>query len=96
MECQLKIYGRSDDLIEVEGAAQEEFHAKHGEPSYIKVAGGYLFKVEYDTDGIWRIKVVKTPNAVNHEHTPAEETDSYSDVIRITNVSEGVEVKMRD
>jgi hypothetical protein len=96
MRSQLKIYGRSDDLIEVVGAVREEFYAKYGEPSYIEVGDDYLFKVEYSTGGVWRIEVVKTPNGVNHEHTPAEETDSYSDVVLVSNVDDGTEVSMRD
>ena len=88
----MKLYGRSDDLIEVEGAVSEEFYANYGEPSYIEIGRHYVFEVKCDSEGIWRIQEVKTPNAVDWEITPAEDMDSYSDVARIECLGYDVEV----
>lgn len=55
-----KIYGASDDLIELEGQIREEFnHYGSGDDSKAAIlafSDGTLLEVEYDDDGIWRIK----------------------------------------
>jgi hypothetical protein len=52
------IYGASDDLIEIEGQLSEELNPRSDEPSLLAFSDGTLLEVEYDRDGIWRIKVL--------------------------------------
>lgn len=53
---QTKIYGASDDLIELEGQISEEFNGGGDEGDILAFSDGTLLEVLYDKDGIWRIK----------------------------------------
>lgn len=55
----LKIYGASDDLIEVEGDAQEEFNHFSKEPAFLHLGTAAVVKCQYANDGIWRLEVVR-------------------------------------
>lgn len=58
------IRGASDDLIELEGAIDEEFTASYdGRPTYLAFSGGLILSVTYTTEGIWRIHRVDGPPA---------------------------------
>mgnify|MGYP006293181785 CR=1 FL=1 len=56
----ITIHGRSDDLIEVEGAVTEELTANYGEPTIVHV-GPWTFEVVYTTDGNWEITPIDVP-----------------------------------
>ena len=58
MEYSLKIYGASDDLIEIEGDINAEFDANSDGPYYIAISDGTLLDIHYDNDGLWRIKLL--------------------------------------
>ena len=60
---QIKIYGASDDLVEVEGGIREEFNPSGNDPSYLIVSEGSVFKIVYDDDGIWRVNRIITGTA---------------------------------
>lgn len=54
----IKIYGDSDDLIEIEGQIREEFNFfpdDENENRLLAVSDGTLLRINYDADGIWRI-----------------------------------------
>lgn len=76
----LKIYGASDDLIEVESDNQREFHSEEFQADQTNVLGfsdGTLLEIRYDKWGVWRItSVVRGLNFIRIE--PAE-TDIKSD-----------------
>lgn len=55
------IYGRSDDLIEVEGGVQKELYANYGEPTTVHV-GPFTFEVVYTNDGEWEITPETIPD----------------------------------
>ncbi len=55
----IKIYGASDDLLEVEGDINEEFSVNCDEHIYLGVSDGSLFSVKYDENGIWRINLLR-------------------------------------
>ncbi|MGE5681834.1 MAG: hypothetical protein ACM34K_13225 [Bacillota bacterium] len=61
----IKVYGCSDDLIEIEGDIKEEF-SKFGtsedEPCLLAFDNGTILKCFYDNDGIWRFKVISHGN----------------------------------
>jgi len=54
-----KVYGASDDLIELEGQITEEFsHSTYqddAQSAILAFSDGTLLEVRYDDDGIWRI-----------------------------------------
>jgi len=53
----IKIYGASDDLIEIEGDINEEFSAFLDENGHIAISDGSLIKVFYN--GEWFFNVLK-------------------------------------
>ena len=52
----VKIYGASDDLIEIEGDISDEINCYNEENGIaLAFSDGTALRVIYDTDGIWRI-----------------------------------------
>lgn len=98
---QTKIYGYSDDLVEIEGAINDEwgcFH--HKKPIPIEVSDGTKATIFYD--GEWKINVpfagskyVEKIDSVgdDNEHTgKADGCTSYSDVLIFEDGIEWVKV----
>lgn len=88
----IKVYGASDDLIEVEGSVREEFTAYGNEKRHLLAfSTGHVVACLYDDDGCWRTLVLATPKSGTHSITPgdptADERDDgtpgYSDVLTI-------------
>lgn len=82
----LKVYGASDDLIEIEGDIREEFYAVSGEkPTLLAFSDGTLLQVQYGGGGqaFWRI----TPlvyGAAKYQKTEATDEDvNYSDIVTL-------------
>ena len=90
MTGNIKIYGASDDLIEIEGDISEEFGDfdtdKH--PGCIAFADGTILRIQYgiNDEGIWRITPLCVPatTIISHEICVSEDADPYSDVVAIT------------
>lgn len=85
-----KIYGASDDLIEIDGAISEEANHYDATRVIIKASDGTQARITYD--GEWRITVEvegeKYLNLIHsvgdegeHLHEDAKGCSSYSDVI---------------
>jgi hypothetical protein len=53
----VRIYGASDDLIEIDGDLSEEFGAYDSDPVYLGFSDGTLLNIRYDNDGNWRIVI---------------------------------------
>ena len=52
----IKIYGASDDLIEIEGDIREELtYNENAENNYLAFSDGTVVSIFYDNDGVWRI-----------------------------------------
>ncbi len=95
-----KIYGASDDLIEIEGAISDEanVYLKTNERINFLVSDGTKGRIENDSEGIWRFEILSTGNkflskvlAVGEDAKHIGEASgcsSYSDVIIL---DEGVE-----
>jgi hypothetical protein len=88
----VKVYGASDDLIEVDGDIREEFgyHYSESDPTtkYLSFSDGTVIRVRYgeaDEYG-WSLKAMAdgTDSAVTH--IPATSEDNYSDMIEIEDV----------
>lgn len=82
-----KIYGASDDLIELEGQITEEFNHcdNYGEHvmAILAFSDGTLLEVDYDKDGIWRIKTLAQGDAViTHVSGSVEKDTPVADAFR--------------
>lgn len=87
----IRIYGASDDLVEVEGDISEEFtytgdFCRFNGDDLLAFSDGTVIGVRYDAQGIWRLSVVCSGTArVVHQVCTADgfEDDEYSDVIHL-------------
>jgi hypothetical protein len=86
----LRIYGASDDLIEVEGAVCAEFNPDAGESgedelTYLATSAGTLLSIDYTKGGIWRVHVLDKGDAIEvvKEEAPTDDEDNYSDVVTL-------------
>lgn len=83
---EIRIYGHSDDCIEIEGAIVDEHYAYDG-PMYLHFDNGLVVECEYspeDYSGKWRIREVK-PCHYQTIHEPAQDCDNNNtDVLRLT------------
>lgn len=57
-----KVYGASDDLVELAGCVREEL-VGGDEPTYIRFTNGTYVKVVYGPEGVWRIEELTKGNA---------------------------------
>ena len=73
----IKVYGASDDLIEIEGDIREEFSGDRG---YLGFSNGTVIHIYYTSKGIWRISPF-FGNSVIYQVN--RETDEYSDTAHI-------------
>jgi len=55
----IRIYGASDDLIEVEGDICEEFPCFTEDGCYMGVSDGTLLRANYNDDGNWVFSMIK-------------------------------------
>lgn len=77
----ITIYGASDDLIEIEGDINEEFNVPD-EICYLILSNGVLLEIEYDIDGIWRIKNLfknKNDGVIITQCTSNDNDEDYTD-----------------
>jgi hypothetical protein len=78
----VRVYGASDDLIEVEGPAPVSDEFSGGEkPKFVGFSDGTVLRVVYADDGCWRV-TREVEGAAQYAHTPAvgADDDNYSDV----------------
>lgn len=62
----LRLFGYSDDLVEVEGDLSEEFDWYADDPNesrLLAISDGHLLRIRYDEDGIWRLSVAQSGTA---------------------------------
>lgn len=80
----IKVYGASDDLVEIEGDIEEEFGA-YDCKGYLMFSNGVLLTIEYGDMGIWRIECLADPNNVVEieKCPPNDDDDPYSDIANI-------------
>ena len=72
------VYGASDDLIEVDGALSEEFSATD-DSAVLAFSNGVVLRIEYDRDGIWRVRPLAGASRVTVTVAPTDDDDNYSD-----------------
>lgn len=78
----LKIYGSSDDRIEVEGDIDEEFGHYSDDPIFMAVSDGTLLRIVYDEDGIWRITRI-VAGAATFEKTEGDVEKDTPDIVTL-------------
>ena len=90
MKYTLTITGASDDIIEIGGDISEEFNAYSRrdnsgarEAFILTVSDGSLFKVLYDSDGIWRVISVVRGGA-GFSKVDGDVTADTNDVLTLT------------
>lgn len=59
----LYISGFSDDLIELNGAIEDEISNSSGRPMYLRFTNGVHLSVEYTKSGIWSIAILDVGQA---------------------------------
>jgi hypothetical protein len=81
----VRVWGASDDLIEVDGALCEEFGAFDEEEGVVLAfSDGTVLHVRYDSEGCWRVGRL-VAGAAAFEHTPATgPDDDYTDRVTLT------------
>ena len=88
----VRIYGTSDDLVELDGDVDEEI-SSFNQPTYLLFNDGSQIKIEYDPDktACWRIEVVTKGDAAHSEiRKGIDEGESdvvpsaYSDLLVLT------------
>lgn len=80
----IKVYGSSDDLIEVEGDVTEEFSPSTS-IGYLGFSDGTVLKYEYDRFGFWRFDCFASPDGGISISKPMMTDKEYSDVVEIAN-----------
>ena len=73
----LRVYGSSDDLIEIDGDINEEF-VYDGEGGFLAFSDGTLLAVEYSDTGIWRFGPLNHGSA-EYANDAATEDDGHRD-----------------
>ncbi len=93
----IKIYGSSDDLVEVEGSVPgcNEF-GTYNRPLYVELSTGDVFKVEYTGVGVW--EVTHHVNAgvggvtwSKINHGAGDDPEPYTDTVTASGAIEWVE-----
>lgn len=80
---QTTITGASDDLIELDGQIREELNPRGDEPSLLAFSDGTLLEIEYDKDGIWRVRQL-AKGACEFSLKPGSVADDTFDVATLT------------
>lgn len=61
------VTGASDDLIELDGELCEEFGTYHCGDGRMAFSDGTLLTVKYDSDGLWRFKLIFKGSLYDHK-----------------------------
>jgi len=80
----IKIYGASDDLIEIEGDIREEFYLKSDEDGdFLAFSDGTILHIQYTNEGLWRITPIFKGKAKYKKEYEAVSGDDeeYSDIV---------------
>ena len=81
----VKVYGCSDDLVEIENSEYPEGEIDcYDDKVTIWFDDNTVIEVNYDNDGIWRIKEIQGGHAPRNLNVCKEDSeDDYSDVFEI-------------
>ncbi|HEX2868667.1 MAG TPA: hypothetical protein VHO03_16625 [Ignavibacteriales bacterium] len=79
----IKVYGSSDDLVEIEGDIVEEFSHYGDESCLLAFDNGVILECRYEDDGIWRFRVKSQGNTTVNVIPPDLTKDEYSETVVI-------------
>ncbi len=105
MMATIKIYGASDDLVEVEGQVPgcNEYGA-YDSPRYVELSSGDVFKVEYTDAGVWAVNIhkegvlsrppkgTKGVSITKESHGTGSDPEPYTDTVTVSGPFQWVEV----
>lgn len=60
----IRVYGASDDLIEIDGDIRDELGVECDIPHYLAFSDGTVLKIVYDDNGVWRINKIYEGSAI--------------------------------
>lgn len=93
----VKIYGASDDLVEVEGDVNGcNEYGSFDKATYIHLSTGDVFKAEYTDEGVWKVDRFrngkKKLSIAKEPHADGDDPDPYTDTVTITGDIKWVDV----
>jgi hypothetical protein len=78
------IYGRSDDLIEIDGHISDEIDSYRESKDLVTLPGLTVLRIFYDDKGEWRVLPVKKgTDFVDWQPSLGADTKEYSDVVTL-------------
>jgi hypothetical protein len=85
----LKVYGSSDDLIEIEGDIYDEYCVNFDSDNdevILALSNGIALAIKYNDCGLWKIsQIAGNPSDVKFTHIATDpDSDAYSDVAEIS------------
>lgn len=72
-----KVYGHSDDCVEIEGDVDAEFY---DDDTRLKFDDGTILRITYANDGFWRIEVLTRGTLFVRVVQGGDVDDDYTDV----------------
>lgn len=79
----IKIFGHSDDLIEVKGDILKEFYVHNGYWRLVTASNGVLLRIQLTDAGVWRIQPLAGADRVVVVQAPEDDEDNYFDIATI-------------
>lgn len=79
----LKLYGASDDCIEIEGELDLEFSYQE-ENDKIIFPDGTIAGIEYADEGMWKITILEKGYAAISLHEATDIDTDYSDILTLS------------
>lgn len=87
LRVSVKVYGTSDDLVEVEGDITEEFNPLHDDkPSFLAFSDGTVLRITYD--GMWHIARIAEGSAEYAKRNATDIDQDYSDIVTLTGLAD--------
>lgn len=84
------IYGYSDDLVEVDGDATDEFYGGQ-DPTIVRISAGFsstLIRVVYQDDATWSVEDITDSRMTTHYDVGDHDWCNYSEAVRFESSSD--------
>ena len=80
----VKVFGCSDDLVEIEGDIREEypFYDNDDDCRYLSFSDGTVLKIIYDDDGLWRVSLI-TRGGCEFEKVEGSVIEDTNDIVTL-------------
>jgi hypothetical protein len=91
----VKLYGASDDNVEVEGNVPGcDEYGSYDNPKWIEFSTGDVFKVEYTDAGVWKVEHITQSGkvvTVKRPHGEGEDPEPYTETMTVVGPIQWVE-----